>query len=60
MSEHLSISAGNHVVKLTVFTDSSSNQISTDIQDTVTVAVNYDRQTRQIAFHTYQYLIMRD
>jgi hypothetical protein len=59
-SSRLDITAGIHTIKLTVYTDSVSNQISTKIQDTVIVAVRYERQTKQINFQMYNYWLMRE
>jgi hypothetical protein len=54
------VSAGIHTVKVTVYTDIVMNQLSTDIENTVTITANYNRQTRQLAFRTYNFLIFRD
>jgi len=59
-SGRLDVVEGNHTIKLTVYTDSTTNQISTKIQDTVVVAVRYDRHTKQIDFQMYHYWLMRD
>lgn len=59
-SDHLDVAEDSHTVKLTVFTDNVSNQMTTYIKDTVVVAARYDRQARKIDFRTYSFWFLRD
>lgn len=58
-SDVLTVPAGVHTVKVSVFANDIVGQVSPDLQDTMTVTANYNRQARQLEFRTYDHFILR-
>jgi hypothetical protein len=58
-SDVLAIPAGVHTVRVSVFVSNIVGHISTDLHDTMTVTANYDRQTQQLEFRTYNRFLPR-
>ncbi len=59
-SDVFTVPAGVHSVRISVFTSNTVDWIYPILQDTMTVTANYERQSGQLVFRTYDYLILRD
>jgi hypothetical protein len=58
-SDPLTVPTGVHTVRVSVLINNTVGHTSAYMHDTTVVTVNYDRQTRQLKFLTYDHFILR-